>query len=94
MREAGWIVSGMGALVGLGIIVYALMIGEFAGGPDTSALGDRLRMVLVGAVIATIGLSVGVALRHAQRWTTHVFVGLGVLLAIGAMWWAVGELIG
>ena len=80
--------------MGFGVIAYALLIAEFAGGPDSSAIGDRLRLILVGMLIATVGLSVGVALRHQQRWTTHVFVGLGALLALAAVWWAVGELIG
>lgn len=94
MREPGWVIGVVGALAGMGVVVYALMFAEFAGGPDTSALGDRLRMVLVGLVIATIALAVGAAVRHKERWTTHVFMGLGSLAAIAAVWWAIGQLIG
>lgn len=94
MREPGWIIGAIGALAGGGVIAYALLIAEFAGGPDTSALGDRLRMVLVGLVIATIALAVGAAVRHKDRWTTHVFIGLGALAAVAAVWWAIGQLIG
>lgn len=94
MREPGRIVGSLGALIGAGVIVYALIFAEFAGGPDASPLGDRLRLVLLGLVIATVALAIGAAIRHSQRWTTHVFVALGVLLSVGAVWWAVGELIG
>ena len=94
MREPGWIIGAIGALAGVGVITYAVLFAEFAGGPDTSALGDRLRMVLIGLVIMTVALAVGAAVRHKDRWTTHVFVGLGALAAIAAVWWAIGELIG
>ena len=94
MREPGWTIGAIGALVGVGVIAYALLFAEFAGGPDSSALGDRLRMILIGLVIVTVSLAVGAAVRHKERWTTHVFVGLGALLSIAAVWWAVGVLIG
>lgn len=94
MREPGRIIGGVGALIGIGVIVYAVMFAEFAGGPDASPLGDRLRMVLLGLVIVIVTVAVGAAIRHRQRWTTHVFVGLGALLSVGAVWWAVGELVG
>lgn len=94
MREPGWIIGTVGALAGFGVVAYALFFAEFASGPDSGALGDRLRMVLIGFVIATIALAVGAAVRHQSRWTTHVFVGLGALAAIAGVWWAIGELIG
>ena len=94
MREPGWIIGAIGALAGAGVMAYALLFAEFAGGPDSSALGGRLRMILVGLVIVTVSLAIGAAVRHKERWTTHVFVGLGALAAIAAVWWAIGELIG
>ncbi|WP_084104706.1 hypothetical protein [Demequina sp. NBRC 110056] len=94
MRAAGWIVSGVGAAVGLLVVAYALVVAEFASTAETSALGDQARMVLVGLGIVAVTLAVGAGLRRGYRWTTYVFVVLGAFLLIGGVWWAVGELIG
>lgn len=94
MRAAGWTVSGVGAGVGAIVIAYAFLGATFTDGPESSAGGDHARMVLVGVTIAAVALCVGAALRRTEQWATYVFIGLASLLAISAVWWAVGELLG
>lgn len=94
MRAAGLTVAGVGSLIGLGVIAYAFVGADFVDGAQSSARGDHVRMVLVGIGIVAVAVSVGLALRHEQRWATYVFVLLGALLGLAAIWWAVTELIG
>lgn len=94
MRAAGLIVAGAGSLIGCAVIAYAFLVAEFVDGADTSAGGDHVRMVLVGLAIVAVAVALGLALRHGHRWATYVFVLLGTLLGLAAIWWAVSELIG
>lgn len=94
MRAAGWVVSVAGAAVGLGVAAYALLVAEFAGGPDLSPGGERARMVLVGLAIVVVALALGSGLRRSRRWATYVFMALAALLGLGALWWTAGVLLG
>ncbi|WP_297083727.1 hypothetical protein [uncultured Demequina sp.] len=94
MRAAGWIVSGVGTLVGLAVIAYAFMWADFQDSHQSSAGGDHVRMVLVGIGIAAVALAIGGGLRHGRRWASYVFVGLAAVFGIAAVWWAVTEIIG
>ncbi|GIG53865.1 hypothetical protein Dac01nite_06170 [Demequina activiva] len=85
---------GAGSLVGFAVIAYAFLGAEFVDGPESSAIGDHVRMVLVGVAIIAVGLTLGLALRHGHRWATYVFLLLGALLALAAIWWAAKELLG
>ena len=94
MRAAGLTVAGVGSLTGLAVIAYAFVGAEFMDGAESSAGGDHVRMVLVGLAIIAVALTLGLALRNGHHWATYVFVLLGALLALAAIWWAVSELIG
>ena len=94
MRAAGWLVTGLGVLVGTCIVAYAVLIADYADSPMASARGDQIRTLLVGVTVVTVGLAIGGALRHRARWTHYVFVALGAMLAIAALWWALRELLG
>ena len=87
MREPGWIIGAIGALAGVGVITYAVLFAEFAGGPETSAVGDRLRMVLVGLVIgstAAAGAGVTVVAIGCLHGSGHWLSGAAFCAVIGA----------
>jgi hypothetical protein len=94
MKAAAWVVATAGALIGFMVVAYAFTVAEFVDGPQSSAVGDHARMVLVGLTIVVVALAIGAGLRRGDRWATYVFMALAALLALAAIWWTVGELVG
>lgn len=95
MRATAWTIGGVGTAVGLLLIVAVLMGGAtLPGFSGEGGLGPDLRASLIGIAIIAVSIAVAASVRRSHLWANHVFVLLGILGAVAAVWWAVAELLG
>lgn len=101
MRERAWAVGGVGSGLGLLLVAWAVLgtvtlpgLEVEQGAGIGARLGADIRAILAGIAVIAVSLGVTASMRRAENWTQHVFVVLGLLVAIAAAWWAVVQLLG